>query len=736
MAVSACVFAVGAVCAAEPVDSAQSRHRTLDGFEVVGIKQMPSAEIAATTSITPSMIKRYGIDAVKEISVIAPNFYMPDYGSRMTSSVYVRGLGARMDQPVVGLNVDNVPVLNKDMYDFDVFDIERIEVFRGAQSLLNGRNTMGGQINVYTRSPWTTEGLRLMAEYGRANSARAGVGWYHRISPLWATSLSADIYRSDGFFTNTYNNSRIGGDRGASARWKLAWRPQQWLSLTNVAAVSHSGQNGYPYESAETGRIAYNDTCFYRRTSFSDGLTVAWAGRRVVVTSVTSLQYLDDNMTLDQDFTPLDYFTLTQKRREWAVTQDLFTKGSRGSYDWLGGVFGMWRHTSMQAPVTFKDVGIRTLIEEHRNKVNPDYPIEWDSRSFVLDSDFGMTTGGFALYHQSTYKTGPWEFQAGLRFDFEKHTLDYHSFCDTGFGIYHLLPDGSREPYDHRRVKINDRGSLDKIYTEFLPKVSAAYSADTWRAYVSVAKAYKSGGFNTQMFSDVLQQRVMQYMGLSMNYSLEDIVSYKPEKSWNFEGGVKTEWFNGRLAVDALAFYILCRDQQLTMFPPGTVTGRIMTNAGRTASCGAELSAVYTPDHRLSLRLSYGYTNATFTRFSDSRGDYAGKRLPYAPANTLFVGATYRLPSTILGATPSVSVDCRGAGDIYWDESNSTSQGFYALLGASLALENERWSVRLAGRNLTSTRYSTFHFVSIGNTFYQLGKPWQLDLTLRYNIDL
>ena len=61
---------------------------------------------------------------------MAPNFYMPDYGSRMTSSVYVRGLGARMDQPVVGLNIDNVPVLNKDAYDFDVFDIERIEVLR------------------------------------------------------------------------------------------------------------------------------------------------------------------------------------------------------------------------------------------------------------------------------------------------------------------------------------------------------------------------------------------------------------------------------------------------------------------------------------------------------------------------------------------------------------------------------------------------------------------------------
>lgn len=734
LAVSAVGFTAFGAVASEPSDTTASRHRTLAGFEVVGVKQLPSAEITATTSITPSMIRRYGISAVKDISEMAPNFYMPDYGSRMTSSVYVRGLGARMDQPVVGLNIDNVPVLNKDAYDFDVFDIERIEVLRGAQSLLNGRNTMGGQINVYTRSPWTTQGARFEAEYGSANSFKAGAGWYHRFSPSWGSALTARYYRSDGFFRNRYNNSRIGGDHGGAARWKLAWRPHKWLSLTNVAALSLARQNGYPYASAETGQIAYNDTCFYRRTTFSDGLTVAWAGKRVVVTSITSVQYLDDNMTLDQDFTPLDYFTLTQKRREWAVTQDLFTKGTRGSYGWLGGVFGLWRSSSMQAPVTFKDVGIGRLIEDRRNSVNPEYPIEWDSRNFVLDSDFDMTTGAFALYHQSTYNLGPWEFQVGLRFDFEKHSLDHHSFCDTGFSTYHILPDGSRELYRHSRVNIDDRGSLDKTYAELLPEVSVAYNADGWRAYLSAAKAYKSGGFNTQMFSDVLQQRVMQFMGLSMNYSLEEIVSYKPEKSWNFEGGVKTEWFDGRLGVDAVGFYILCRDQQLTMFPPGTVTGRIMTNAGRTTSRGAELSATYQPDERLSLRLSYGYTKATFTRFSDSRGDYAGRRLPYAPANTLFAGATYRLPLTLLGATPSVSADCRGAGNIYWDESNLSSQKFYALLGASLSLEHKNWSIKVSGTNLTSTRYSTFHFVSIGNTFYQQGKPRQFAVTLRYNL--
>ena len=107
----------------------------------------------ASTVVGQSQLERLGIVTMKGVSEIAPNFYIPDYGSRMTSSIYVRGIGARIDQPVVGLNVDNVPFLNKDSYDFDLADIERIEVLRGPQSTLYGRNTMGGLINIYTLSP-------------------------------------------------------------------------------------------------------------------------------------------------------------------------------------------------------------------------------------------------------------------------------------------------------------------------------------------------------------------------------------------------------------------------------------------------------------------------------------------------------------------------------------------------------------------------------------------------------
>ena len=332
-----------------------------------------------------------------------------------------------MDQPIIGLSVDNVPVMNKDAYDFDVADIESIEVLRGARALLNGRNTMGGQVNIRTLSPMNFSGLRAMVSYGRNNDIKASAGWYYKFTENLGTSVTGLFDKTDGYFRNAYTGKKIDKDRSGAVRWKLCWQPKSWMSLTNVASGAITRQGGYPYESLKTGSIAYNDTCFYHRSTFSDGLTIAWAGKRVVVTSITSTQYIDDNMTLDQDFLPDDYFTLTQKRKEWTFTEDLFTKGSRGNYDWLGGVFCFSKSGNMDAPVHFYDTGISQLIESHRNEMNPNYPIRWDTRDFVLGSDFKQTSKGIALYHESAYKLKNWTFQVGLRWDSEWVGLHHHS---------------------------------------------------------------------------------------------------------------------------------------------------------------------------------------------------------------------------------------------------------------------------------------------------------------------
>lgn len=200
---------------------------TLPPVSVTYIKSGAQPDrVEAVTTLGQAEIERLNLVNIKQVSEIAPNFYMPQYGSRMTSSVYVRGLGTRIDQPVVGLNIDNVPLINKDNFDFDLSDITRIEILRGPQNILYGRNTMGGLINIYTLSPLSFEGVKLQAEYGSANSYKATAGitaaWHahsvcRSISMLQAPTDSTTTHTTTAKSDANANGAHDGKPSGALA---------------------------------------------------------------------------------------------------------------------------------------------------------------------------------------------------------------------------------------------------------------------------------------------------------------------------------------------------------------------------------------------------------------------------------------------------------------------------------------------------------------------------------------
>ncbi len=710
----------------------------LDEVAVTSIKEQRLINRAATSVslIDNKQVDRLGIENVKEAAMLVPNFFIPDYGSRMTSSIYVRGLGARIDQPAVGLNVDNVPFLNKDNYDFDLPDIDRIEVFRGPQSTLYGRNTLAGLVSIYTLSPIKYQGVKAMAKYGSANTMNFSVGLYHKLSDKLGMSISGSYSQSDGYYTNTYNNSRTDHERYGSVRWKTVWRPSDKLSLDNTASVNINREGGYPYESVETGVISYNDTCFYRRTGVSDGLTVNYVLPGVTLSSITSFQYIDDNMTLDQDFLPISYFTLTQRRHEWAITEDFIARGNKGIYNWLCGLFGFYKRGNMSAPVTFKDDGIRLLIENNANRPGMPVEIKFDERELLLGSDFKMPTYGFAVYHRSSVALGNFTLAADLRLDYEHTSLDYHNFTETSFTIWNKMMNPAI-PMQTVPVKFDENEVLNRSFIEFLPKVSVEYSLSTATFFGSVTKGYKAGGFNTQMFSDVLQQSLMAQFGIAPAYDVEKIVKYDPEKSLNYELGARYTSPSGNFLGSATMFYINCYDQQLTVFPPGQTTGRVMTNAGRTRSCGVELTAFWKPVKGLSLTGTYGFTDTRFRKFIDGENDYRGNRVPYAPQNTFYGSVQYDFDFGDSYFFKSLSLRCgvRGVGSIYWNEANDLKQPFYALVDASALVKLPLGlSFELSGENILDTKFNVFYFKSIGNSFLQRGKPARVFGTLRYTI--
>ncbi len=713
---------------------------SLNEITVSGIKHSNSVtdKAAIITTVGREQVERNGIMTARQISDFAPNFFIPDYGSRMTSTIYVRGLGARIDHPTMGLNIDNIPVMCKENYDFDLIDISRAETLRGPQSTLYGRNTMGGLMNIYTISPLNYSGFRALAEYGSHGHIKAGVGYYFKPIDNLGIGISGQYTGGNGEFTNQYNGKKCDWERGFSGRVKTEWIPKNNVLVSNSLIVGYSRQGGYPYKFTQTGEIAYNDTCFYRRTSIMDGLTVSHDFGPVKFSSITSYQYLNDNMTLDQDFTPLPYFTLTQARKEHSVTQDLVIKSNdknSSKYQWLAGMFGFYRCYKMSAPVTFKDTGISELIERHRNQAIPEYPISWDERNFLLGSDFTSPTWGIAAYHESQLTLGKFILTAGMRIDYERSTLNYASETHTGYNTWKRE---TGELYFHSDIDIDDSGKLKKDFIQILPKFSVVYQPRpdaTWNLFATISKGYKAGGFNTQMFSDVLQQRLMRKMGIGANYQVDDIVGYKPEIAWNYEMGAHISLFKGKLLADVNAFYIDCRDRQLTVFPDGTTTGRVMTNAGKTRSTGVELSAIILPESNTRITASYGYCNAKFVEYNDGKADHKGNFIPYSPSHTLWCEAGHRFNiSKSWLSSITVAANMRGVGEIWWNESNSLRQPFYALLGANVTLTGKRYSLQLWGRNLTGTEYSTFYFVSISHEFLQRGKGRAIGATLRINI--
>ena len=713
---------------------------TLEEISVTGIKQSVNLQESAeaATILTRKEIEENGIMTMRGVSDLVPNFYMPDYGSRITSTIYVRGIGARMDQPSVGLNVDNVPYLNKDAYDFDITDISAVEMLRGPQSTLYGRNAMAGVINIRTLSPLYYQGWRVFLETGNGGRVNANVGWYHKFGRNTGFSVNGSYSHLDGFFRNEYNGKKLDKENSFSLRTKLETNLGEGIRLQNVAAANILRQGGYPYYYVGTGKIEYNDTCFYRRFTFTDGLTIGMTREKYKLTSITSVQHIDDNMTLDQDFLPESYFTLTQKKRETSLTEELVMQGNvgGGKYGWLGGLFGFYKHLNMNAPVVFKDVGIKELIEDHRNSANMYYPIKWDSRMFELSSRFRIPTFGLAVYHESELNIGNWSFTGAIRMDYEHAAMRYFSYCDTGYEIY-KLEEGVETPYRHVDINIDEDGKLDLDFLMLLPKISVLYRFrdDRGNVYAKFSRGYKAGGYNTQMFSDVLQQKLMNLMGIGSQYSVDAIVSYKPEKSWNYEIGSHLNLLQQRMQLEITGFYIDCRDQQLTTFPDGTTTGRIMTNAGKTRSFGGELSLNYGPDNHWNFNVSYGYTNARFREYYNGINDYRGKRLPYVPEHTLFLQGlyTFRIDKR-RDMRLTFDVNGRGTGSIEWNEENTQQQKFYMLLGANMTMSLRNIELRIWGKNLTDCKYNTFYFKSMGNEFLQRGRGIEFGLSVRISV--
>lgn len=713
--------------------------QAVDIVSSVKISDDEAVNAYSTTALRRSDLENRHISSVKELSAIAPNFYQPDYGSRMTSSMYVRGFGSRIDQPVVGMNIDGVPVMNKNNYDFELFDIDRVQVMRGAQGLFYGRNTSGGTINLYTMSPLNFQGKRFTLEYGSANNVRVKASHYAAPSRSFGWAVSLLYNHSEGYFLNKETGKNCDGGDNGSLRLRLQWLPATGWSIDNTISVGYTAEGGWAYRyynpaDKSLAPVAYNDECSYHRFNVSEGLVVKRTFSWATLSSTTGYQYVDDRMRLDNDFLPLDYFSMGQYQREHSLTEEIVLKvNDLGRFNLLGGIFGFFKHNNLSAPVHFKQYGIDNLIIKNANdnyyhNLAGDRELSIIEDNFVIDDDFIIPTFGVAAYVQGGYSYNGFDVKAGLRVDYEYSSMSYDSRATVHYSTKKDLSDISE-------LKTVFKGNRATEAFELLPSLSVSYGGDWGSVYASARKGFKAGGFNTQLFSDILQGKMTgELMGNDQKVNASSTV-YKPEENWTFELGTHLlPLANGNLDISASLFYINCRNQQLTVFPQGMGTGRMMSNAGRSFSCGAELAARYIVN-AFTFDAGFGYTHAQFLKYNRGDIDLSGKILPYAPRETVSANVAYRIPVPRSFANIFVlNIGWNAFGRTYWNEENTLSQPFYSLLSASLVWEKGHWGASLWGKNLLNEKYNTFYFRSIGNDFFAQGKPLHFGVSLHVNL--
>ena len=732
-----------------PADTLDSSIIETSAKSVIPVERMSSP----VTEVYMLDMKERGVDSPKKLSAIVPNLHIPDYGSAMTSSIYLRGFGSRMENPVLGFYIDDVPILNKNAYDIDMLDIRRATVFRGPQGTLYGRNAMCGVLSLSTLSPSSYHGLRAGIEYGAGNTFLARASYYGKTTKGLAIGGGVSFRHSDGFYTNAFTGEQCDPYDGLSLRFRIEKSLRPDLYFENIISAGALTQGGWPYRQylPQTGELletAYNDKCAYKRFSLTEAVKLRLEAENYTLNSISSLQVLLDRMDLDQDFTTRSMFTMSQIQREGALTQEIILKPKDGWkkdwWNWQSGVFAFWKFNRMSAPVNFKQDGIDDLILGNANSNIPedvaggyDKPLLFKESGFPIGSEFGTHTYGAALYHESYFNVGKWFFTAGLRLDFEGAVMDY---CSDATVHYMFQPTMK----DWRKYDILYKGRLNGVqYLELLPKVSALYDfgGGANNVFATISKGYRSGGYNTQIFSDILQNKMMNGLMGDLGVYLDNApaemdaesTAYRPEKSWNFEaGGHFDKWIGGgHLSGSASAFYILCRDQQITIFPPGMSTGRMMANVGRSRSIGAEATLSY-GYKGLSLTAAYGYTDARFTSYDDRNNDYSGNRIPYSPEHTLNfrVGYLFPLINSSIVRNISVNADCSGIGRIWWDEANQFVEPFVAQVGADVSVAFHWFDLRFRMDNILNEDYNVFYFKSVGNNFIQRGKP------LRWNIGI
>ena len=752
--------------------------------------------------INKETINNRRITELGDLNALVPNFFMPEYGSKLSSALYIRGIGSRINTPAVALYVDDAPVAEKSEYTLNLFSIDHIDVLRGPQSTLYGRNAMGGILRLYTRNPLYHQGTDINVSGATRNELfKVSATTNQKISDKVAFSLGGFYETNKGFFHNDSLDRKVGSNDAFGFNAKLVLHPSEKWFLDWNANYEYSDEDGYPYfyggqlSGTEIpnaiDRITSNRQSSYRRNLFSTNFKAVWEGEPFILSSVTSFRNLSDRMHMDQDFTYKDFFSMEQRQKSNTVSEEFTLKSKPFKrWEWTGGLFALYQAIRTQSPVTFHSDGVDMINTAIANNIptptvtvtNPrtgqpvtsamPMALSITDPAFTAQSRFRNPVVNGALFLQGTlhdFLTERLALTLGLRLDNEHQELSYVGSAPVNFNFKMTSHNIDKDFFSSEILS----GKIKNNRTSLLPKVALQYDFTNklGNVYLSVAKGQRAGGYNIQMFSDILssvmqndmmkqtkdyldqtmdehaqQMPAMASMFLSIKDAIDqnipiaelpevkNTITYKPEQCWNYEVGTHLNLLDNKLMADFSAFFMDIRNQQISRMVSSGF-GRIMVNAGESHSCGLELSLRgKLLQDRLAWHANYGYTHTEFYDYDIGTTDYTGNIVPFIPEHNALLAADYNIVSNDNNLLKNiiVGVQGNGLGRIYWNEENTARQNFYCTLKAHVLFDFGQWSVNLWGDNLTCTKYNSFYFESSQRKYYQKGTPFQLGVDLHW----
>ncbi|RIK94254.1 MAG: hypothetical protein DCC73_06740 [Proteobacteria bacterium] len=672
----------------------------------------------AITAFSAEQFNRSGLQTTVDLQYRTPGLVFTTNAA--LGQPYIRGIGTDIinvgTDPSVAVHVDGLYQTRATASVQDLFDIERVEVVKGPQGTLYGRNATGGAINILTKEP--SNELEASGDflYGNYDKVRArGMVNVPIMEDKVALRVSGFIANRDGYTRDILRNVRVDDEDVWAVRGKLRMELSEDVSLSLSAdhMIERSTRNLAPKVnpnlpspardlfgaviSQHPRIVQYNNDLFTNLDHTTFTAHLEWDLGDVIFKSITGYTHAKNDIELDIDGTEIDFTWDIENENDKVFSQEFqLASANNEKLQWVVGAFYLHEKAEQHFQIFITPLA-----------ANIDYPVV-------------NRVDAYALFGQGSYNVSEkLRLTAGLRYSYEKKDADFLNIITDPFGLLTGVPGGG--------VFVS-QSSPNESWKAWTPKFGIDYFVnDDVMLYVSATRGFKSGGFNL----------------------LGSGEQFEPEYIWSYEAGFKSMLLEQRLRLNVAAFYYDYTDLQVNRFNPATGGATTsVTNAASAEVKGLEAEVLALLAKGLELDMGIAVLDAKYKDFLSANPDapdpfvdqdLSGNTLPRSPKFSLSAGLQY---THDIGNYGSVTLrgEAKYQSHIWFDQFNSSDveEDNYTLLNAFMTFESQddRWRVQVYGRNLTDKLYrqSVIRATSLIGTLDFWGAPrtYGLEVGFRY----